>query len=944
LTRFAPEERALADTRPDPEELLARAKEEERRAKRGKLTIFFGAAPGVGKTYSMLEEARELMTEGRDVVVGLVEAHGRYDTAALVLGLELLPRRKIQHGHVTLEELDLDAALARRPELILVDELAHTNAEGSRHPKRWQDVEELLDAGIDVYTTVNVQHVESLNDLVAQVTGVTVRETVPDSILEEAGEIRLVDIPAEELLERLREGKVYVPDQARRALDNFFRKGNLIALRELALRRAADTVDAQMRQYQRAEGIARSWALSDRLLVAVSWSPHSARLIRAARRMATSLRAPWVAVYVDTPGAERLSPEDRAALSNNLRLAEHLGAEVVTLSGTNVAEEILRFARERRITKIVAGKTRVPRWRERIFGSFLDDLVRDSGEIDVYITLGETEEPERAKRLPKPRRSGPAGYLFAVAICGLATLLGATVLGRNQLADAAMVYLLGIVIVASRSGFGPSLLAAVLSVAAFDFYFVPPYLTFNVSDLRHALTFAVMFVVAVVISTLTQRVRAQAETSRARERTTADLYAMSRELARTTGLDAIARVAARHIHRVFESTVSVFVPTAGALEKLLREGEGPPETSDENGLARWVWANEREAGSSTDTIPGAAGLYLPLLGPQGKVGVLGVVPRERGRFEDPEQRRLLEAFVTQTATAMERARLEEESERAGLSADREQLRNKLLSSVSHDLRTPIAAITGASSVLLEDEAKLKPGEKRELLETVYDEGRRLDRLVGDLLDITRVESGALELKLEWQPIEEIVGAALNRLDHPLRGRAVRVRLPDDLPLVRFDAILMEQVIVNLLDNAIKYAPRDAPIDIDARIEGPEVSRAVGARADFDARSGAQGAKALILEVADRGPGIPVGEEGLIFEKFHRAPRGGRARGVGLGLAICQAILTAHGGRIWAENRPGGGAVFKLALPLGEEPPRGEIEEAQAEEHAPKSGPGSAPSR
>ncbi|OGP85363.1 MAG: two-component system sensor histidine kinase KdbD, partial [Deltaproteobacteria bacterium RBG_13_65_10] len=841
----------------------------------------------------------------RDVIVGVVEAHGRYDTAALVLGLELLPRRKIQKGGVTIEEFDLDAALARRPGLILVDELAHTNAEGSRHPKRWQDVEELLDAGIDVYTTVNVQHVESLNDVVAQVTGVIVRETIPDSILEEANDIRLVDIPAEQLIERLREGKVYVPEQARRALDHFFRKGNLIALRELALRRAADTVDAQMRQYRRAEGIAQTWAVSDRLLVAVSWSPHSARLIRAACRMARSLRAPWVAVYVETPTSNRISPEDRATLSENLRLAEHLGAEVVTLSGLNAAEEILRFARERNITKIVAGKTRVPQWRERLFGSFLDNLVRGSSEIDVYVTLGETEKPQAARRLPAPRRSGPGGYLLAVMVCAIASAFSAVIFGRSQLADVVMMYLLGIVVVSLRSGYGPSLLAAVLSVLAFDFYFIPPYLTFAVADLRHLLTFAVMFLVALVISTLNQRVRSQADAARAREKRTAELYEMARELARTTGLASIVEVAARHVGRVFESGVSVFAPDqTGGLTAVFRDAEGPAESVDDAGIVRWVWANEREAGAGTDTLPGVAGLYVPLLGPQVKVGVLGLVPKDRSRFENPEQRRLLETFVTQTAMAMERTRLEEESDSARLAADREHLRSTLLSSVSHDLRTPLAAITGAASVLMEDEASLAGPVKRDLLETIYEESRRLDRLVGDLLDITRVESGALKMRLEWQPVEEIVGAALNRLEPQLRGRAVRIDLPADLPLVRFDAVLMEQVLVNLLDNAIKYTPKESPIDITARSEGGQ----------------------LILEVADRGPGIPAGQEGLIFEKFYRSPPGGRARGVGLGLAICQAILAAHEGRIWVENRPGGGAAFKVALRLEGEPPRAEEKE------------------
>jgi len=888
----------MSDKRPDPDELLKRVALEEAQSRRGKLTIFFGAAPGVGKTFAMLEAARAEMAEGRHPVVGVVETHGRRETAELLEGLEVLPRRPVPYRGVTLQEFDLDGALARKPDLILVDELAHTNAFGSRHQKRWQDVEELLAAGINVFTTLNVQHVESLNDVVAQITGIVVRETVPDSVVEQANEIRLADLPPDELLERLKEGKVYLADQAARAADSFFRKGNLIALRELALRRTAERVDAQMRQYRREKGIETTWAAGERLLVCVSWSPHSARVVRDASRMARGLHAPWIAVYVDTRASTRLNEEDKAWLSANLRLAGQLGAEVVTLADESAASAILRLARERNVTKIVVGKPRLMRRRDRIFGSLVDEIVKGSGEIDVYVTAGTAaavrdEVPDRRPRSSEDR----SGYLAAVGLVALVTVVAWFVFGHSYTADVVMLYLLAVVIASLSLGRGPSLATAFLSVAAFDFFFIPPILTFVVSDLHHVVTFAVMLLVSVVINHLTRRVQEQAQSAREREKHTAALYEMSRDLGKAIERDTLVSAAASHVARVFESEVIVFVPQGGELAVTHRTNGPARASNEESGVARWVWANQREAGLSTGTLPGASGLYLPLATAEGALGVLGVVPRDRHRFSDPEERRFLEAFAAQMGVAVERTQLADERERARVETEREQLRSALLSSVSHDLRTPLGVIEGAASTLLDAEVALDEPTRRDLLLSIHEEAERLNRRVRNLLDMTRFEGGAVKLDLEWQSLEEVVGAALSRLETRLSGRAVEVDLPVDLPLVRCDAVLIEQVLVNLVENALKYSPAGTPLGVSAQEKEGLV----------------------IVRVTDRGPGIPPGEQERIFEKFYRAVRRGDPGGVGLGLAICRAIVSAHGGRIWAENRDGGGAAVHFALPAGTPP-------------------------
>jgi len=884
--------------RPNPDELLRRVEAEAERARRGKLTLFFGAAPGVGKTYAMLEAARAAVREKRDVVVGVVETHGRFETAALLAGLELLPRRVLHDHGIEVEEFDLDGALKRRPGLILIDELAHSNAQGSRHPKRWQDVAELLDAGIDVLSTLNVQHVESLNDVIAKIAGIVVRETVPDSVLEQAHEIKLVDLPPDDLLERLRDGKVYVPAQAQRAIENFFRKGNLIALRELALRQTAERVDAQMRAYRREQGIEQTWAVAEQIIVGVSPSPSSLRLVRAARRMAAALHARWFAVYVEARTARGLSPGDAARLASNLRVAAQLGAEVVTLSGDDPAEAILRFSRERNVTKIIVGKPLTTRLRDRFRASLVDHLVRRSGDIDVYVTAGDREGEALAAE--RPSRPPPHVPSFAAAALVMATATGVAWLlfRRDQLPDVVMTYLLGIMLVSSRYGLGPSVFAALLGVAAVDFFFVPPFLTLAVRDFRHVVTFAVMFLVAVVISGLTQRVRNQAAAARQREQRTQALYALARELTGAQDGKRVLEIGAAQIEAAFRATVSVFAPDArGELVLVFPGGVGSAagvaQHEKDGSIARWVWQHRQEAGHGTNTLPSSDALYVPLMASGGVVGVLGLRAESWQALTTIEQRRQLDAFTVQLALALERAWLTEQTEKARREVETEQLRSSLLSSVSHDLRTPLAVITGAASTLVQPGTRLEEGLRRELTQSILDEAERLNRLIRNLLDMTRLESGTVRVQKEWQPLEEVVGAALGRLERRLVGRDIRVHIPADLPLVPFDAVSLEQVLINLVENAVKYGAD--PIEIRASAAAHEVQ----------------------VQVADRGPGIPAGEEARVFDKFHRAVSDGRAGGggVGLGLSICRAIIAAHGGRIWAENRDGGGVALRFVLPV-----------------------------
>jgi two-component system sensor histidine kinase KdpD len=789
----------------------------------------------------------------------------------------------------------------------VLDELAHTNAPGSRHAKRWQDAFELLEAGIDVYTTMNVQHVESLNDIVQQITGIAVRETVPDQVLDRADDIEFVDLAPEDLLRRLAEGKVYVPEQASRAVQRFFRTGNLIALRELALRRAADRADAQMRDYRRDHAIARTWPVAERILVCVRPNPDSDKLVRAASRMAARLRAEWIVAHVETTSQPALSVEERESLVSTLKLAERLGATTTVLSGDSVSAALMEFARERNVSKIVVGKPAHSRWRDRFRGSLLDEIVRDSGEVDVYFISGDGSEKAAAPRPQSGRHSPPSAYARALPVVTLCTLACWLMSGRFDRSNMVMVYLSGVAFVATRYGRGPSAVAACLSVALFDFFFVPPYLTFAVSDTQYLVTFTVMLVVGLLISSLAVRVRDQAEAARQRERRTQALYSMSRELTGLGAPEEVARITCRHVGELFRGRARLLVPAgAGGLATLPGDEAGDID-SHELSVAQWALEHRRPAGLGTDTLPGAAGLYVPLRSGERVEGVLGVVPSPETLPLSPEALDQLETLGGQAAAALERARLARESEQSRVAVERERLRSTLLSSLSHDLRTPLAAITGAATSLRHAPTLPEPV-RQELVEAICEESERLNRLSSNLLDMTRLESASVPIRKEWQSVEEVVGGALAQCDGILYGRPVETHVPVDLPLVPMDAILIGQVLVNLLENATKYTPPGTPIAIDARTEPSEV----------------------VIEVADAGPGLPPGDEERIFEKFYRG-RGPQERGFGLGLAICRAILTAHGGRIEATNRRPQGAVFRLHLPVHGTPPPNLAAESPHEE-------------
>lgn len=889
--------------RPSPEEFLARARAEEERLHRAKLKIFFGACAGVGKTYSMLVEAHERKRAGTDVVLGLVETHGRRETEALLTGLEVIPRRSLEYRGITLQEFDLDATLKRRPGLVLLDELAHTNVPGSRHRKRWQDVEELLAAGIPVYTTLNVQHVESLVDVVGDITGITIRESVPDAILERADEIELIDLPPDDLLQRLHEGKVYIPEQAEWARENFFRKPTLIALRELALRQTAQRVDAQMEFYRRTEGIANPWAVSERMLVCIGDPGHGVRLVRAARRLAGMLRADWIVVHVETPGQLLESRADRDYLIGILDFAFEMGAETQVLTGLRVRDEILAFARARNVSRIVIGKSGRPWLLQILRPSLAVELMR--GDLDVWVIRAEEEGDRTAESEEPPRHPFEwRGYPGSVLIVGLCTLLAELLLRRIELPNLAMIYLVGVVVAAMAFGRGPAIATSILGVAAFDFFLVKPRYTFSVSDTQYLITFSVMLLVAMVIGTLTSRLRDQLAAARREQRSTAAQYRLSHELAARGSLHEILGAAVDRIGEILEAKVAALIPDEnGRLGVAAGDGAMFGGGEHERAVAQWAFENGKSAGLGTQTLSGARALHLPLVGASRALGVLAIRPERPSMFRDPEMLRFIGALSNQTAVAIERSTLGESAERARTEAETERARSALLSSVSHDLRTPLAAITGAATSLLDDTSKLPEPTRRDLAETIADEAKRLNRLIGDLLEMTRLESGSLRVRKEWHSVEEIVGAALSGLDPQLQGRPVAVDLAPDLPLIPLDDVLFEQVVRNLLENANKYSPAGQPIEIAARIEGKE----------------------LRFSVSDHGPGLRPGEEQRAFEKFYRGADATDRYGVGLGLAISRGIIEAHGGRILGANRTGGGAVFTIWLPLEGEPPQIERE-------------------
>ena len=881
------------EKRPSPETFLKLAQAEEADAGQGKLKIFLGYAAGVGKTYAMLEAAWQRRLEEQDVVAAYVESHGRFETDSLLAGLEIIPRAQIEYMGVTLQEMDIDAVLARKPRIALVDELAHTNAPGSRHEKRWQDVEELLAAGIDVYTTVNVQHFESLNDIVAQITGVKVRETVPDCILDHAVEIRLVDIPPEELLQRLAEGKVYIPEKAALATEKFFKPGNLMALRELSLRRAASRVDDQMRAYMESRSIAGPWPTAEQLLVCVSGSPYSERLIRTTRRLADETKAPWHTVYIETPGGGRHLRENREQIWRYLRLAESLGAKVATLTATSVAPALIDYAVKSNVTKIVVGKPTKPRWREFLQPPLVDQIIRLSGTIDVYVVSIADTEKKPEKGVARSGKPVPwSGYMKSLLLVMAAS--AACELVRPFLAptNLVMIYLLAVVLAATRLGLKPAIMTAFLSVLAFDFFMVPPRFTFAVSDTQYLLTFAALFTVGVVISTLVSQARERAEAIRQREAQTSSLYYLSRDLAAAGDVEGILQAVIKNVEESLEARLAVLLAEGDHLQ-VKAASHGLRLDMKELAVADWSFRNRVPAGRGTETLISAGLLYLPLQTTAGVLGVFSIKLKGEADYGSPEQRRLLNAFAAQAALAIERVQLVKQAEQTQILQAREGLERALLNSISHDLRTPLVSIIGALDTLRDNVHTLVDDARKELLDTAWDEAERLNRFVGNLLEMSRLEAGAVKPKEQPCDIQDLVGCALGALESRIGPRKIEVMLPLDLPPVKMDMALMTQVLVNLLDNALKYSPPESSIEITARL--------------LDGQ--------LAMEVSDHGPGVPETDLKRIFEKFYRVPVPEGAGGTGLGLAICKGFVAAHGGKIRAENRSGGGLRVMVTLPL-----------------------------
>ena len=882
------------DYRPNPDALLAHAKAEQR----GKLKIFLGMAPGVGKTFEMLTAARKKQRDGVDVVVGIVETHGRKETVALVDGLDVMPRRIVPYQGRELGEFDLDAMLRRKPRIALIDELAHTNAEGSRHPKRYQDVEELLDNGIDVYSTLNVQHVESLNDVVASITRVRVRETVPDDVLDAADEIELIDLTPVELIERLKEGKVYGGDGGERALQGYFTPANLTALRELALRRTAERVDDQLQQHRLRQGIRDIWAAGEYVLVCVNESPHSEQLVRAARRLADRLNAPWTALYLETERSHRLGEAARDRVAATLRLAEELGAEARSLPARiDLAEDVLDYAREHNYTQIVIGKSRRSRTFETLHGSVVDSLVRKAAGLTVVVIAeAETTKAEPLESLPFQFDAGPP-RAYAESLLGIA---GVSVMGYfiDQLIDIpniSLAYLPVILSAAIRHGHAPALFTALLATAAYNFCFTEPIFTMHIASPENIVALAFFGVIAVLTSRLTVRVREQTLLARAQADTTATLLAFARRMAGIRKLDELASTTAQEMRNLLHVDAVVLMPDAES--RLVLRGAAPAAAtlSDADlAAAQWAFEKAQVAGRGSETLPGAKRLFLPVRTANGVVAVMGV-SREEAEFQiNAAQRRLLESIGDLAAVGVERVRLAKDVDQAKVTADQERLRASMLTAVSHDLRTPLAGILGALSSVRAYGAKMPAAERDALLLGAEDETQRLARFVSNLLDLTRLDAGALQPKTEAVQLADFTRSLLSRLGSALGTHPVITRLPQDLPALWLDPALFEHVLSNLLDNAAKYTPEGSEIEV------------VATRHRFT----------LTLEVRDRGPGIPADELGKIFDLFHRVRQGDKARaGTGLGLAIARGFMQAMGGSIRARNRDeGGGAVFEIEFP------------------------------
>jgi two-component system sensor histidine kinase KdpD len=905
------------ETRPDPDLLLAKVKRQEAEAHRGKLRIYFGSSAGVGKTYAMLVAARKLKEEGRDVVIGVAETHGRSETAALLGGLEIMPPRVMSYRGKSLSEFDLDAALQRRPSLILVDELAHSNVQGARHPKRWQDVEELLAAGIDVFTTLNVQHLESLNDVVGGITNVRVWETVPDTAFDDADEVVLVDIPADELLERLRAGKVYVAQQAERAASNFFRKGNLMALRELALRRTADRVEGDVQAYRVDKSIGSVWKTANALLTCVGPDAGAERVVRAAARLAGQLNAEWHAVYVETPALQRLPAARRERILATLSLAKDLGARTAVIADADVAMSVIAYARSHNLSKLVIGRDPARRlwpW-QRSSGQKLAMLAPDIDLVEIGRADGVMQNGD-GKNSPRPAPPAPTTpessdrrrfkrlrYLWAALACVAALLLSFPLAAHFDRSNIVAIFILTVVLVAVRFGRGPAALAAVLSVGAFDFFFVPPRFSFAVSDVQYLLTFGIMLAVGLITGQLTAGLRFQARVASHREERAGSLYEIARDLSGAVQIEQVVKISDESIERTFRASAALLLPNdAGQLA--VTSSRADTLLTVDIGIAQWAFDKGQPAGFSTDTLPGTEVLYIPLRAPIRSRGVLAVKAHNRRLLRIPEQRQLLDTFAALIAIALERVHYVEVAQNALVRMESERLRNSLLAALSHDLRTPLTVLVGLAESLALTKPPLSP-EQIETAQAIQDEARRMSTLVSNLLDMARIESGEVKLNLQWQPLEEVVGSALNATQEMLKQHRVEVQIPRDLPLLRFDALLIERVLVNLLENASKYTPPGSKVTLNAEVIADRLS----------------------VSVSDDGPGLPVGREEAVFQKFTRGERESATPGVGLGLSICRAIVESHQGTIVAAQRPGGGARFTFTLPLGNPPAAAEEAEA-----------------
>jgi len=893
------EQRRDPEHRPSPEALLEAARREESRV--GKLRIFVGAAPGVGKTYTMLETARARKRDGYDVVVAVVETHGRKETETLLEGLEIVPRRLVEYKGRSIAEMDLDGVIARRPQIALVDELAHTNAPGSRHPKRYLDVGEILNSGIDVYTTVNIQHIESLNDVVAQITRVRVRETVPDAIFDRAESVELVDLTPEDLIQRLKEGKVYIPQQAERALEHFFSPANLTALRELALRRTAERVDEQLLNEMQARAIQGPWAAGERVLVCVSEDPRSAGLVRATKRLADRIHAPWTAIYFETARSAQLNNQERDRIADTLRLAMNLGGETVTVPGgaRRIADDVIDYAHANNITQIVIGKSERSRWFEILHGSVVHDLVRRAGTINVHVIAGEEleSEPIPKKTIRTAERHEPIDprpYVFSLIAIAISLLVGEIIEPWFGLENVDLVFMTGIVAVAARYGLWPSLFASVVASLCYNFFFLPPLYMFTIADPKNVLAFIFFIVMAIIVSNVAARVQSQAVTAMTRARTTESLYSFSRKLAGVGALDDVLWATAYQVALMLKVRVVLLTPQDGSIE--VAAGYPPEDILDDADLAaaKWAWQNNRAAGRGSDTLPGAKRLFLPMRTGRGPVGVVGIDSDKPGPLLTPDERRLLDALIDQSALAIERVHLVEDMDRVKRTVETEHLRSALLTSISHDLKTPLASVLGAAGTLRDLSGRLSEAEKTDLLKTIIDESERLNRFIANLLDMTKLEAGAVVLNTSPHDLREIVGSALRRADKILAHHRVELELGGDLPMLNLDAVLLEQAVFNVLDNAGKYSSEGSTILIRSLRDRDSV----------------------VLEILDEGTGIPPEDLEHIFDKFYRVQKSDHVRaGTGLGLAISRGFIEAMKGTIAATNRKDrSGAVFTIRLP------------------------------